>query len=121
MVLLTEKQLIFSVDVRTVQEKGQVNRKKTKGAQADFVRRGITMLSKGRWWNAYYILREHETELQQRQCFTPHLVGQSEGSRHSLSSACPHAVWGSSRYDLHRGQWGTIVCEAVTPKMERTP
>lgn len=58
MVLLTEKQLIFSVDVNTVQEKGQVNRKKTKGAQADFARKGITMLCKGQWWTAYYILRE---------------------------------------------------------------
>lgn len=58
MVLLTEKQLIFSVDVITVQEKGQVNRKKTKGAQEDFARKGITMLGKGRWWTACYILRE---------------------------------------------------------------
>lgn len=84
MVLLTEKQRIPSVDVSIVQEKGQVNRKKTKGAQADFARKGIPMLCKGRWWTAYYILRSKKQNYSERLFYPSYLVGQSEESRHSL-------------------------------------
>lgn len=62
--------------------------------------------------------KSKEQKYSERRGSTPPLgkddqcVGQSEGSRRVL-----HSAGRVNRCNLYRGQWGTTICEAVTPNL----